>query len=66
MAGQTFNMSYRGTRLTVAQGQDDTIEFRVGDHRQTPKAKTFKPAVREAVTWLFENAGKIDESRYER
>ena len=65
-AGQTFTLIYRGQRLLVCEGQDGTLEFRMGRHRQTPDAKTFGPAVKEAVKFMLDNAGEIDESRYIR
>lgn len=65
-AGNTFTLTYRGQRLLVCEGQKGALEFRMGKHREVPKAKTFNAAVKEAVKWMLENAGKIDESRYER
>ena len=66
MAGQTFTLVYKGTRLLVAEGQDGTVEFRVGRHRQTPKAKSFNAAVKEATVWMLANAGHMDETIYDR
>ena len=66
-AGETFTMIHKGKRLLVCEGQDGTIEFRMGRHRQAPdKAKTFGPAVMEATKWMLAHASDVDESRYER
>ena len=66
MAGRTMTIIHKGTKLTVCEGQDDKVEFRVGRHRQTPKAKTFNPACKEALAWMIANAGEMDEGVYER
>ena len=65
MAGRTMVLSHKGDRLTVAEGQDGTVEFRLRHHRETPKAKSFAPACKEAVTWLLANAGEM-KGNYER
>ena len=56
---------YRGSRLLVAEGQDGAIEFRIGKHRVTPKAKTFKPACKEGMQYMLDNAGDM-KGNYER
>ena len=66
MAGRTMNISHKGQRLTVCEGQDDKVEFRIGKHRETPKAKSFNAAVKEAAKWMLDHASDVDESRYER
>lgn len=65
MAGRTMTLHYRGTRMTVAEGQKGEVEYRVGNHRETPKAKSFDPACKEAVVWLLANAGEM-KGNYER
>ena len=65
-AGQTLTIIYRGDRILVAEGMDGKIEFRIGRHRETPKAKTFGPACKEALSYMLTQAGEMDESRYER
>ena len=56
-AGQTFTLIYRGERLLVVETQDGTIEFRMSSHRETPKAKSFNAAVKEATKYMLDNAG---------
>jgi len=63
--GRTFTMIHKGDRLLVAEGMDGSIEFRIGRHRVTPKAKTFNPACKEAVAWLLDHAGEM-RGDYER
>lgn len=65
MAGRTLSIVHKGTTLIVAEGQDNRIEFRVGAHRETPKAKTFVPACKEALAWILANAGEM-KGNYER
>ena len=65
MAGQTMTLAHKGMRITVCEGQDDTVEFRVGNERVQPKAKTFAPACKEAVKFLLEQAGGM-RGNYER
>ena len=50
---------HKGSRLLVAEGMDGTIEFRIGKHRVTPKAKSFNPACKEGLTWLLDNSGDM-------
>ena len=64
-AGNTFTLIYKGSRLLVCEGQDGTIEFRMGKHRETPKAKSFNAAVKEATKWMLDNAGGM-KGTYER
>ena len=65
MAGRTMNISHKGQRLTVCEGQKNEVEFRIGKHRETPKAKTFNAACKEAVVWMLANAGEM-KGDYER
>jgi len=64
--GRTFTLIHKGQRLLVCEGMDGTVEFRIGRHREVPKAKTFNAAVKEATKWMLDNTGEIDERSYER
>ena len=59
MAGRTMTITHKGLTLIVAEGQDDTVEFRIGKRRQAPKAKSFGPACKEATVWMLANAGEM-------
>jgi len=63
--GRTFTLIHKGDRLVVAEGQDGTVEFRLGKHRETPKAKSFAPACKEAVIWMLTHAGEM-KGNYQR
>ena len=65
MAGKTLTIMHKGMRLTVAEGQRDELEFRIGNNRETPKAKSFNAACKEAVVWMLANAGEM-KGDYER
>ena len=65
MAGRTMTIIHKGDRLTVCEGQGGELEFRMGRHRQTPVAKSFNPACKEAVVYLLKNAGEM-KGNYER
>jgi hypothetical protein len=61
-----MTITHKGMSLIVCEGQDNTVEFRIGDHRQAPyRAKTFSPACKEAVAWMLANAGEM-KGNYER
>ena len=63
--GRTFTLIHKGDRLIVAEGMDGTVEFRLGRHRVTPKAKSFNAAVKEAAKYLLDNAGEM-KGEYQR
>ena len=65
MAGRTMMIVHKGRRLTIAEGQGNEVEFRMGDHRETPKAKSFDAACKEAVKWMLDNTGEM-RGTYER
>jgi hypothetical protein len=64
-AGQTFTLIHKGERLVVVEGQKGEVEFRMGDHRIAPKAKSFNAAVKEATKYLLDHAGGM-KGTYER
>ena len=66
IGGRTFTMSHKGMKLVVREGMNGECEFRIGQHHVPAQAKSFRAAVREATTWLLENAGTIDATKYER
>ncbi len=58
-------LSFRGTTIQVKEGVDGRCSLVVSEYRQDTDKK-FPGACREAVKYLLDNAGKIDESVYER
>jgi hypothetical protein len=69
MAGRTFTFIHKGDKLLVCEGQDNTVEFRIGKHRQTPSETRskdkFVAACKEAVVYMLANAGGM-KGNYER
>ena len=63
--GRTMTIIHKGERLIIAEGMSGELEFRIGRHRETPKAKSFNAACKEAVVWLLANTGGLKGS-YER
>ena len=60
--GRTLTIIHKGERVTVVEGQDGTVELRFGpngDERIRPKAKGYRPACREAMTWMLNFAGEM-------
>ena len=56
---------HKGDKLVVCEGQDNKVEFRIREHRETPKAKSFNAACKEATAWMLANAGHM-KGNYER
>ena len=66
--GRTLTIIHKGERVTVVEGQDGTVEFRFGQDgagRVKPKAKSYRAACREAMTWMLNFAGEM-KGDYER
>jgi len=60
-----MTLIHKGDRIVVCEGQDGNLEFRYGEHRATPDAKTFEAATNEARKWLLGVAGGM-KGDYER
>ena len=65
MGGRTLTIIHKGDRLLVAEGMDGTVEFRIGKHRVTPKAKSFNAACKEGMKWMLDRSGDM-KGNYER
>jgi hypothetical protein len=65
MAGRTLTIIHKGDRLTICEGQDNELEFRLGKHRMAPKAKSFDQACREGLKYMLSNSGGM-KGDYER
>ncbi len=57
-------ISHRGITVQVKEGTEGCV-LQISNHQEQTDAK-FPAACREAVKYLLENAGTIDESVYAR